>query len=152
MSTTRLEQFVRADPMAVYRALTTAEAVRMWMVPDGMTSEVHVFDAREGGLYRISLTYKDTDNAGKSSAYTDTHGGRFVTLTPGKLVEMTSQFESDDPAMQGEMRLIFRLIAKDDGTLIDATHDNVPDSIAPADNETGWRMSLGKLAKLVETQ
>ena len=29
------------------------------MVPDGMTSEVHAFDAREDGFFRISLTYPD---------------------------------------------------------------------------------------------
>jgi hypothetical protein len=26
-------------------------------VPDGMTCHVHAFDAREGGSFRISLTY-----------------------------------------------------------------------------------------------
>ena len=31
-----------------------ARAVATWMVPLGMTSQVHVFDAREGGLFRIS--------------------------------------------------------------------------------------------------
>lgn len=36
------------------------------------------------------------------------------------------------------------------GTRLVAVHEGVPPGVAPADNETGWRMSLGKLAKLVE--
>jgi hypothetical protein len=33
----------------VYRTLLDGEAVRQWMVPDGMTSQVHLFDAPELG-------------------------------------------------------------------------------------------------------
>ena len=40
----------------VYRALIDASAVAHGKVPTGMTSQVHVFDAREGGAFRISLT------------------------------------------------------------------------------------------------
>lgn len=34
---------------------------------------------------------------------------------------------------------------------IAAPHDGLPRGAAPADDETGWRMSLAKLAALVET-
>jgi hypothetical protein len=30
-------------------------------VPDNMKAHVHVFDAREGGTFRMSLTYKDPE-------------------------------------------------------------------------------------------
>ena len=36
------------------------------------------------------------------------------------------------------------------GTDIVAVHDALPPAVSPADNELGWRMSLGKLAALVE--
>jgi uncharacterized protein YndB with AHSA1/START domain len=55
----------------VYRTLLDAEAVQDWMVPDGMTSHVHSFDAREGGTFRISLTYDLPTTAGKTSTQTD---------------------------------------------------------------------------------
>lgn len=35
-------------------------------------------------------------------------------------------------------------------TDIVAVHDHLPPGLSAADNETGWRMSLGKLAELVE--
>ncbi len=36
------------------------------------------------------------------------------------------------------------------GTDVLAVHDGLPPGLSTADNETGWRMSLGKLAALVE--
>ena len=41
-----------------------ARAVATWMVPPGMTSRVHAFDPREGGTFRISLTYDALTGAG----------------------------------------------------------------------------------------
>jgi uncharacterized protein YndB with AHSA1/START domain len=61
---------LRAPRRIVYRALLDPDAVQHWMVPDGMTSEVHWFDAREGGGFRISLTYDRPTTAGKTTART----------------------------------------------------------------------------------
>ena len=71
MSTKRVVQRTTASRAAVYRACLDPRAVAQWMVPDGMTSEVHDFDAREGGTFRISLTYDSPTETGKSSANTD---------------------------------------------------------------------------------
>ncbi len=152
MSTTRLRQHVNAPRPAVYRALLDPRAVRRWMVPDGMTSEVHTFDAREGGAYRVSLTYEAQDQAGKTTAHTDTHHGRFVELVPNERVVQLLEFETSDPAMQGEMRITFTLADADGGTEIVGVHEGVPPGVRPEDNELGWRMSLGKLAALVEAE
>jgi uncharacterized protein YndB with AHSA1/START domain len=110
MSATRLTQHVRAPRSAVYRALLDAQAVATWMVPPGMTSEIHCFEAHEGGAFRISLTYDSPARAGKTSAQTDTFHGRFVTLVPDERVAEVVEFETDDPAMQGAMRITFDLV------------------------------------------
>lgn len=73
------------------------------MVPDGMSSEVHEFDARVGG--------------------------RFVELVPDEAVVQVVEF---------------------DDTVVTGIHENLPGGVSPEDNETGWRMSLGKLASFVE--
>ena len=80
MYTTRVEQHIRAPRTAVYQALIDAGAIARWRVPDGMTSTVHEYAPREGGSFRISLTYDAPGPAGKSSAHTDTFHGRFVLL------------------------------------------------------------------------
>jgi uncharacterized protein YndB with AHSA1/START domain len=152
MASTRLTQHVNAPRSAVYRAFLDARAVAVWMVPDGMTSSVHDFDPREGGVFRISLTYDEPTATGKTTAHTDTYHGRFVELVPSRQIVEVIEFETADPAMQGEMTVTITLVdAADGGTDVEAVHDNLPPGLSPADNELGWRMSLAKLAALVET-
>lgn len=148
--TTTTMRHVNAPRGNVYRALLDADAVTTWMVPDGMTSHVHAFDAREGGSFRISLTYDEPSATGKTTAHTDTYNGRFTRLVPGERVVQAMEFETDDPAMRGEMTVTYTLTDAGGGTDVLAVHDDVPPGVSPADNETGWRMSLDKLAAYVE--
>ncbi len=101
MTTTRVTCFIAAPPAAVYQALLDPAAVRQWMVPDGMTSEVHRFDARENGEFEISLTYDDPASMGKTEGATDTFAGRFVKLAPGESVVQVVSFATEDPAVAG---------------------------------------------------
>ncbi len=150
MATTRITRTIRATPDAVYRALIDPAAVQSWMVPDGMTSSVERFEAEVGGTFRISLTYDAPTTAGKSDDRTDTFHGRFVELDPGRRVVQTVEFETDDPATQGEMTITYTLRAIDGGTELVGLHEDLPPGVAPEDNELGWSMSLDKLAALVE--
>jgi uncharacterized protein YndB with AHSA1/START domain len=149
-TSTRLTQHINAPRAAVYRALLDAHAVATWMVPDGMTSHVHLFEPREDGAFRISLTYDEPTGTGKTTAHTDTYHGRFVRLVPNEQVVEVLEFETADDAMRGEMTVTFTLTDADDGTDVLAVHDHLPPGPLPADNETGWRMSLENLARLVE--
>jgi uncharacterized protein YndB with AHSA1/START domain len=150
MSTTQLTRHIRAPRERVYRALLDADAVREWMVPDQMSSHIHSFDARLGGTFRISLTYDAPTTAGKTNPQTDSFHGRFVELVPDTQVVQTVEFESDDPAMAGEMRITYTLAEADGGTDLVGVHENLPPGVSPAANELGWRMSMDKLAALVE--
>ncbi|RKG72606.1 polyketide cyclase [Corallococcus exercitus] len=152
MSTTRIHHHVKAPRSRVYHALIDARAVATWMVPDGMTSHVHAFDPREGGAFRISLTYDAPTEAGKTTAHTDTHHGRFVKLVPDEQVIETTEFETSDPALRGEMIITFTLSdAQDGGTDLLAVHEGLPSGVSSSDNELGWRMSLAKLSRYVES-
>jgi uncharacterized protein YndB with AHSA1/START domain len=116
-----------------------------------MTSEVHEFDAREGGTVRVSLTYDAPDRTGKTAGRTDTYRGRFVRLVPNELVVEVDEFETDDPALRGEMTITIGLSDADGGTELVATHEGLPQGVSAADNETGWRETLARLAALVES-
>ncbi|MFL5069170.1 MAG: SRPBCC family protein [Xanthobacteraceae bacterium] len=152
MTTTsiHLSQHVNAPRANVYRALLDARAVATWMVPRGMTSHVHEFDAHEGGSFRISLTYDAPTGTGKTTAHTDTYHGRFVKLVPDEQVVEVVEFETTDPALRGEMTITIALADANGGTDITAVHDGLPRGLSTADNEAGWRSSLAKLAALVE--
>jgi uncharacterized protein YndB with AHSA1/START domain len=149
-ASTRTSRHVNAPRANVYRALLDARAVATWMVPIGMTSHVHVFDTREGGLFRISLTYDAPTGTGKTTAHTDTYYGHFVKLIENEQVVEVMEFETADAAMRGEMTVTFTLTDADGGTDVLAVHDNLPPGVSPVDNETGWRMALDKLAALVQ--
>jgi uncharacterized protein YndB with AHSA1/START domain len=136
----------------VYAALVDADAVAQWKVPDGMTCEVHSFEAREGGRFRISLTYEAPIAAGKTSARTDTYHGRFVELVPNERVVEVDEFETDDPELQGEMTITIALADADGGTDLVAVHEGLPPGLSPSENELGWREALDRLAALVEPQ
>jgi uncharacterized protein YndB with AHSA1/START domain len=150
MSSTRVSCRVNAPRASVYRALLDANAVATWKVPTGMTSHVHAFDAREGGSFRISLTYDEPTGTGKTTAHTDTYHGRFVKLVTNEQVVEVVEFETTDPALHGEMTITITLADADDGTDVLAVHDGLPSGVPTADNEAGWREALAKLAALVE--
>jgi uncharacterized protein YndB with AHSA1/START domain len=150
VSTTEVARLIRAPRADVYRALLDPELVQQWMVPEGMTSEVHSFVAEEGGGYRISLTYDEPTGTGKSTAHTDTFHGRFVRLVPDREVVQAVEFETDDPGLQGQMTITYTLTDTADGTEVVGRHEDLPAAVSPADNELGWTMSLAKLARLVE--
>jgi uncharacterized protein YndB with AHSA1/START domain len=150
MTATRISRRVNAPRPKVYRALLDPSAVATWMVPTGMTSHVHAFDPREGGEFRISLTYDAPTGAGKTTAHTDTYHGRFIELVPDEEVVEVVEFETADPALQGEMTITITLADVEGGTEVFAVHDRLPPGLSPADNETGWRSSLAKLAAFVE--
>ena len=150
MSTTRISRRVNAPRATVYRAFLDARAVATWMVPTGMTSQVHAFEPREGGSFRISLSYDAPTGTGKTTAQTDTFHGRFVKLVPDERIVEVVEFETADPALRGEMTITIALADADGGTVIHAVHDGLPRGLSSADNEAGWRSSLAKLAALVE--
>ena len=74
MSTTftRTSRHVNAPRANVYRALLESARDRAVESADGMTCRVHEFDAREGGLFRISLTYDAPTDTSKTTSHTDT--------------------------------------------------------------------------------
>jgi uncharacterized protein YndB with AHSA1/START domain len=150
MRSTRISRHVNAPRSSVYSALVDANAIAQWKVPTGMTCHVHAFEGREGGTFRISLTYDAPTGVGKTTARTDTYHGRFVELVPNERVVEVDEFETADPALRGETTITITLTDADGGTDLSAVHDGLPRGVSTADNEAGWRSALDRLAALVE--
>jgi uncharacterized protein YndB with AHSA1/START domain len=158
MYSTQVTGHVNAPRTAVYRALLDADAIARWRVPDDMSSQVHTFDAREGGRFRVSLTYDapaqtgSGSRTGKSASHTDTYHGHFAKLVPNEQVVEVLAFETSDPGLRGTMTMTTTLTDADEdgGTDVLVVHEGIPDSVPAADNETGTRMALANLARLVE--
>jgi uncharacterized protein YndB with AHSA1/START domain len=149
---TRVSQIVRAPREVVYQAFLEADAVVSWLPPEGMRGHIDTFDPREGGKFRMSLTYlnpKDSPS-GKTSEDTDTVEGRFVELRPFEKIVWVTEFESDQPDFAGEMTITWDLTDADGGTQVTVICENIPRGIRLEDNETGSRSSLQKLAAFIE--
>jgi uncharacterized protein YndB with AHSA1/START domain len=115
-----------------------------------MRCVVHRFEPWEGGEFRISLTYDAPDAPGRSTTHRDTYRGRFVELVPNERIVETMAFETDDPALQGEMTLTTTLADSGGGTEVVLRHDGVPDVVPRDANELGTRLALANLAELLE--
>ena len=150
MTSTRTRHHINAPRAVVYQALIDPLAVEKWRVPDGMTCHVHSFEPREGGTIRVSLTHGAADGAGKTDPQTDIYNGRFLKLVPQVQVVEVDEFETDNPAFRGEMKLTITLADERGGTELTAVHEGLPTGVQPSDNEIGWHMALRKLAHLVE--
>jgi uncharacterized protein YndB with AHSA1/START domain len=150
---TRSSRQINAPRDAVYRALLDATLIEQWRAPDGMSCHVHEFDAREGGGFRVSLTYDvpSGTSSGKTDARTDTYKGRFIRLVTDSLVVESVEFETSDPDLVGQMTISTTLEdAGERRTDILVVHDGIPRGVSLTDNDTGTRMSLARLAALVE--
>lgn len=151
-ASTAVTQWINAPREAVYRAFLDQNAVATWQHPDNMRLRVHYFEPCEGGAFRISLIYEDPAQGpgGKPDEATDTYHGRFTGLIPDTLIEQVIEFESDKPEFAGEMRITVTLAVVEGATEVTYRCDNIPSGIGPEDNEAGCRMSLRKLAALLE--
>ncbi len=151
-ASTQVSKTIRAPRKAVYQACLDPDAVALWRAPTNMKGHVHDFDAREGGTFRMSLTYRDPARSpgGKTSDHTDTFKGRFVELVPdGKIVEAI-EFESPDPRFSGEMKIVTTFTDSAGDTKVTILCQDIPAGIRLDDNEMGCRSSLENLAALVE--
>jgi uncharacterized protein YndB with AHSA1/START domain len=155
MSPSRVDsasRVINAPPADIYRAYVNPEALVRWLPPTGMKGRIETFDPRNGGEYRIVLTYVDPKHtaAGKTTRDADVVRGRFLELVPDRRIVQSVYFESTDSRFAGEMTLTWQLNPAPEGTTVEIVAENVPDGIAPADHEAGFAATLENLAAFVE--
>jgi uncharacterized protein YndB with AHSA1/START domain len=150
-TSTQVSKVINAPREAIYRTCLDSVAVAAWRSPENMKAHVHAFDAREGGRFRMSLTYLDPARSpgGKTSEDTDTFAGRFAELVPCERIVEVIEFESKDPRFDGEMTIITRFADTADGTEVTILCQDIPPGIRPEDNEIGCESSLRNLARLL---
>ncbi|HVJ42404.1 MAG TPA: SRPBCC domain-containing protein [Dongiaceae bacterium] len=146
---TRTTRLIKAPPEAVYAAFTDPAALVAWLPPGEMTGKIRDFAAGIGGGYRMSLFYPPNQNGsrGKTAAGEDRVTVRFLDLAPSRRIVEAVTFESDDPALQGEMIVTVTFDAAGGGTEVVFLCENLPPGIRPEDNEAGARLSLEQLAR-----
>jgi uncharacterized protein YndB with AHSA1/START domain len=147
----RASRQIQVSPAAIYRAFAEPGAMERWLPPEGMSGTMLHFDFREGGSYRMRLTYAGPDRgSGKTSDDADEVEVRVMGLEPGRRIEQEVTFDSEDPAFAGTMRMTWTFEPDARGTRVTVRAEDVPVGIRPEDHEAGLHSSLEKLARFVE--
>jgi uncharacterized protein YndB with AHSA1/START domain len=151
-ASTRTSRVIRARPEELYDAFMDPAALVAWLPPGEMTGEIHEFDARVGGGYRMSLFYPPNEHAfrGKTSDREDRVNVQFLELArPRKIVEVVS-FDTTDPGLVGEMTMTATFEKISGGTEVTLVFKNLPPGLRAEDNEAGARSNLEQLARHFE--
>ena len=102
--------------------------------------------------YALFRDYQSLEHSliGKTSEDTDTFRTRFVELVPDTKIVEVVEFESQDSAFAGAMRMTVSLADANGGTEVTILCEDIPKGIQPEENELDCRESLQKLAVLLE--
>jgi uncharacterized protein YndB with AHSA1/START domain len=145
----RAERVIAADAGAIFTALTDADAVAAWMPPGDASGEIHAFEPRPGGAFRMTLHFRSGNAAnGKTTASSDTVDAQFIRVERDRLVELAVRFVADDPAYAGTMRMIWMLDrCGPQQTKVTVEASDVPEGISAKDHADGLEASLENLQK-----
>ncbi len=138
-----------ARPEELYAAFLDTSVLVDWLPPAEMTGEIHEFDARVGGGYRMSLFYPPNELAfrGKTSNRQDMVNVRFVELAPPRRIVEAVSFVTTYPAFFGKMTMTATFEEASGGTEVTLVLKNLPPGLRAEDNEAGSRLSLDQLAR-----
>jgi len=151
-ASTRTSRVISARPEALYQAFIDRTALVEWLPPAQMTGEIHEFDARVGGGYRMSLFYPPTERKfrGKTAEREDRVKVRFVELTPPRKIVEAVSFDTADAEFFGEMTMTVTFDEVAGGTEVALAFENLPPGLRAEDNDAGARLSLEQLARRFE--
>ena len=122
---------LEAPPDEVFGFLTDAERYVRWQ---GVKAEL---DPRPGGVYRV---WMDTDTVAS---------GEYVEIVPPHRVVFTWGWEGNPDVPPGSTTVEMSLVAEGDGTVLSLRHTGLPDGVAAAMHEEGWRFFTGRLTTAV---
>lgn len=144
-------KIIKASPQTIYQAFMNPEALASWLPPKGMSGHIDTFAPREGGTYKMILTYEmNRPTSAKTSENTDVYQGKFLMLLPDKKIVQSILFDSEDPTFAGEMIQTWYLEAVSEGTKVTIVCKNVPEGIRKEDHDTELRSTLENLAVFSE--
>ncbi|MBI2613107.1 SRPBCC domain-containing protein [Candidatus Kaiserbacteria bacterium] len=128
-----------AKPEDVFKAWTDPKQVAEWYGPEGFANEVHEFDAREGGAYRLTMKGPN----GEAHLLR----GVFKTLRPPTKLVVTWQWQNGDTwGSETLVTVDFKPVG--DKTEMTMTHSGFADEKQKEMHNQGWTSSFNKLAKL----
>jgi uncharacterized protein YndB with AHSA1/START domain len=145
-------RLIHAPASSIYEAYLNPESVMSWRPPEGMKCEIFEFNPHQGGTFKMSFSFIDEhhETPGKTTAHADVFSGIFEELKEDRKIVESVDFDSDDPAFSGTMKVINQLEVVPQGTLVTIRCEGVPSGIKESDHQKGIRSTLENLAKFTE--
>jgi uncharacterized protein YndB with AHSA1/START domain len=141
--TVNLHRVLKAPVSRVFRAFSNPQAKAVWLPPFGFIGQVHSFDFKVGGTYRMSFLNFTNEESHSWS-------GTFLEIKTEELLVYKDRF--DDPNLSGEMTVTVSFKSVSCGTEISIRQEGIPEMIPAEMCYLGWQESLVKLAQLVEPE
>lgn len=142
-NTVNLHRVLKAPVERVFRAFSQPAAKAVWLPPFGFVCQVHSFDFKVGGNYRMSFQNFTNEQSHSWS-------GTFTTIKHNELIVYKDKF--DDPNLPGEITVTVSLKSVMCGTELTIKQEGIPSVIPTEMCYLGWQESLVKLAQLVEPE
>ncbi len=138
----QMQRFIRAPREKVFDAFVSADLLKRWKCPRGMTVPQASSDPREGGAWQLSMRARDGSRLEL--------GGQYRELRrPDRLV-YTFCWQDGGP-MPGVQTLVeVDFIARDGGTELRMLHTGFADAGQRDGHGQGWSSTLNQLCDLVD--
>jgi uncharacterized protein YndB with AHSA1/START domain len=137
MSSLTLVRLIKARPLIVFDAVTTAEGIAQWWGPDAGPVLLAEADPRVGGRYRVRFLRLLDDIQYECS-------GEFLEIVRPQLVVLSWNWKDGLPE-PGESRVQFTLKAVSEGTELTLIHSQLRDEEGRVSHTDGWTGALNKL-------
>ncbi len=128
---------IRATPERLFAAWTTAEQLKQWWGPKGVSCSSAEVDLRVGGRYRL---------ANETPEGTVWISGEFEVITRPEELVYTWNIE---PASAPPERVTVRFEAKDEQTEVVVIHERIASEAARVQHQHGWQGCLDGLEELL---
>jgi uncharacterized protein YndB with AHSA1/START domain len=137
MTSLTLVRLIRARPLIVFDAVTSAEGIAHWWGPDAGPVLLAEADPRVGGRYRVRFLRLLDDVQYECS-------GEFLEIVRPELVVISWHWRDGVPE-PGESRVQFTLKPVSAGTELTLVHSQLRDDAGRLSHEDGWTGALNKL-------
>jgi uncharacterized protein YndB with AHSA1/START domain len=134
-------RFINAPPARVYKAWTDPAELQRWFGPEDVRTIKIDADVRVGGKYRWDLLKQDGDEWACLGEYRE--------LVPGKKIVFTWKWEDDESWENHNSIVTVEFSARDGGTEVKLTHQQLPSEESRDRHNQGWSSVLDRLEKFL---
>ena len=122
----RVKRLLPATPQEVFDAWTDPDSLAIWMQPDAVNNTTAELDVCVGGSYRIVMRSPNNEYV-RTGEYLEIHPPHRLVFT----WRSSDWYENSVVTVD--------MTPQEDGTLLEVTHERLPDEEAVASYQGGWQ-------------